>query len=446
MMCLQQPIRCLLLGIALVCIAAPARALDPNRLPSQYVRRQWIVGSTFPGGAVNAIAQTADGYLWIGTDKGLVRFDGFTFSPVSLTPVASASGIPILQLLTDLKGQLWIRPEGADVVHQKNGRFERVEYGEQAITSQITAMAKVSHKGILVSDIAKGTFLFRGDEVERLAKPAVLSGSASPPIISIAQGDDGGLWIGTLGVGLFHFANGRATRVDAGLPDRKINCLLVISKDELWVGTDTGLFRWDGKEFHRINLPPALGRVQVLSILRDRDSNIWAGTTRGLLRINSDGVSFSPEDGFAAMVVLMPYLRIAKAISGSEVPRDLAAFATVRFLPIRLPSILDSSTMDLFTLTARVALGSLQRKVGCMRLRTEAFNQFQPGSRQVTWFILSAVMGVICGWGASTVDSRICSCAAGQSPVRPLPKPMGSLKITFIPFIAVTMVLCGRER
>ena len=84
--------------------------------------------------------------------------------------------------------------------------------------------------------------------------------------------------------------------MDAGLPDRKINCLLVISKDELWVGTDTGLFRWDGKEFHRINLPPALGRVQVLSILRDRDSNIWAGTTRGLLRINSDGVSFSPED------------------------------------------------------------------------------------------------------------------------------------------------------
>ncbi|MGC2251698.1 MAG: two-component regulator propeller domain-containing protein [Acidobacteriaceae bacterium] len=295
-MCLRQPNRCLLVGIALVCIALPARALDPNRLPSQYVRQQWIVGSAFPGGAVNAIAQTADGYLWIGTDKGLVRFDGFTFSPVSFTPVASASDIPILQLLTDPNGQLWIRPEGADVVRQRNGRFERVEYGAQAITSQITAMAKDSNKGILVSDIAKGTFLFQGDAVEMLAKPAVLSGSASPPIISIAQGDDGGLWLGTLGVGLFHFANGRATRVDAGLPDRKINCLLVISNDELWVGTDTGLFRWDGKEFHRINLPPALGSVQVLSILRDRDSNIWAGTTRGLLRINSDGVSFSAED------------------------------------------------------------------------------------------------------------------------------------------------------
>jgi ligand-binding sensor domain-containing protein len=279
-----------------VCIAASAHALDPNRLPAQYVREHWIVGSTFPGGTVNAIAQTADGFLWIGTDKGLVRFDGFTFTPVSFTPVASASDIPILQLLTDPEGKLWIRPEGADVVHQINGRFESVEYGAQVQTSQITAMSKDSNGRIMVSDIARGTFRFQGGEVEQLAQPAVLSGSASPPIISMAQGPDGGLWLGTLGVGLFYFANGRATRVDAGLPDRKINCLLVISKDELWVGTDTGLFRWNGKEFHRIDLPSALGSIQVLSVLRDRDSNIWAGTTRGLLRINSNGVSVLAED------------------------------------------------------------------------------------------------------------------------------------------------------
>ena len=291
-----QPIRCLMLGIAFLCITADVRALDPNRLPSQYVRQQWVVGSTFPGAAINAIAQTADGYLWIGTDKGLLRFDGFTFTSVPFTPVASATDIPVLQLLTDSQGQLWVRPEGADVVHQNDGQFQRIEYGAQETTSQITVMSKDSNQGILVSDIAKGTFRFRGGEVEKVTPHDVLSGSASPPIISMAEGTDGKLWIGTLGVGLFFIANGRATRVDAGLPDRKINCLLLVSKDELWVGTDTGLFRWSGKEFHRIDLPAALGSVQVLSVLRDRDSNIWAGTTRGLLRINSNGVSFSAED------------------------------------------------------------------------------------------------------------------------------------------------------
>ncbi len=94
-------VRWVILCIALACISVNARALDPDRVPSQYVRQQWVVGSTFPGGAINAIAQTADGYLWIGTDKGLVRFDGFTFTLVSLRPSASPSNTPILQLLTD---------------------------------------------------------------------------------------------------------------------------------------------------------------------------------------------------------------------------------------------------------------------------------------------------------------------------------------------------------
>jgi signal transduction histidine kinase/ligand-binding sensor domain-containing protein len=279
-----------------VCLTTHARGLDPNRQLSQYVRQQWLAGSGFPGGAINAIAQTADGYLWIGTDKGLLRFDGFTFSLVSVPPFASASDTPILQLLTDADGQLWVRPEGADVVRQNNGQFESVRYGAVAQTSQITAMAKDSQGRIVVSDIARGTFRFDGGRVEQLAEPAVLPGAASPPVISMAQGADGGLWLGTLGVGLYLFAGGRSTRVDAGLPDQKMDCLLLVSKDELWVGTDTGLFRGNGKEFHRIDLPAALGSVQVLSILRDRDANIWASTTRGLLRINRNGIVFSTED------------------------------------------------------------------------------------------------------------------------------------------------------
>jgi signal transduction histidine kinase/ligand-binding sensor domain-containing protein len=293
--CSQQPIRCLILGTALVCLYAHARALDPNRLLSQYGRQQWSVGSTFPGGAVNAIAQTADGYLWIGTDKGLWRFDGFTFSSVSFTPVPSASNIPILQLLTDANGQLWIRPQGADVVRQENGQFESVRYGAQAMTSQITALARDSNGRMLVSDIANGTFRFQGGKVEKLATPAVLPG-AMPPIISMAEGTDGKVWMGTLGAGLFFLADGRATNVNAGLPDRKINCLLPISNDELWVGTDASLFRWNGKDFRRTGLPSTLGSVQILSMLRDRDSNIWVGTARGLLRINANGTSFSAED------------------------------------------------------------------------------------------------------------------------------------------------------
>jgi PAS domain S-box-containing protein len=273
-----------LVGIVLAGLVTDARALDPNRLPSQYVRGQWTTETGFPGGAVNGISQTPDGYLWIGTDRGLLRFDGFDFRPVSFTPIAAASNVPILQLLTDAGGRLWIRPQGAYLVRQEDHSFESVRYGLFAIT----ALSKDNHGGALVSDIEQGAFRFTGDDVQKL-------GPSSPPVISMAETADGKVWLGTLGDGLFFLSGGRATNVNAGLPDRKINSLLPIG-EELWVGTDTGLYHGNGNGFRRLELPSFLGDVHVLSILRDHDSNMWLGTTRGLLRINGKGISFSEEN------------------------------------------------------------------------------------------------------------------------------------------------------
>ncbi len=283
MICWLKQTRWTLLGIVLAGLVTDARALDPNRLPSQYVREQWTTETRFPGGVVNGIAQTTDGYLWIGTDRGLIRFDGFNFRPVSLTSNAIASNVSILQLLTDAGGKLWIRL-GADLVRQKDGKFEGVRYGHGAIT----ALSKDNHDGVLVSDIEQGTFRYAADSVQKL-------GPSSPPVISMAETADGKVWLGTLGDGLFFLAGGRATNVNTGLPDRKINSLLPIG-EELWVGTDTGLYHGNGNGFRRLELPSFLGNVQVLGILRDHDSNMWLGTTRGLLRINGTGISFSEEN------------------------------------------------------------------------------------------------------------------------------------------------------
>ncbi len=283
-MCCLKHTRWAFVGLVLLGLATDARALDPNRLPSQYVGDQWTTANGFPGGVVNGIAQTADGYLWIGTDRGLIRFDGVNFRPVSLNSITTASNLAILQLLTDARGTLWIRPEGAYLVSHKDGRFESVRHGFHAVT----AVSTDSHDGVLVSDIERGTFRVRSDDVEKLAP-------VSSPVIALAETAEGTIWMGTLGDGLLLLTGGRATQVNAGLPDRKINCLLAVGRDELWVGTDTGLYRGKGNGFRRVELPPFLGSVQALSILRDRDSNIWVGTARGLLRINATGISFLEE-------------------------------------------------------------------------------------------------------------------------------------------------------
>src|SRR6202007_3316468 len=96
-------------------------------------------------------------------------------------------------------GKLWVRPQGADLVRQRDGKFESVIYGPDAIT----ALSKDEHDGVLVSDVRQGTFRFTAEGVQKL-------GPSSPPVISMAETADGKVWLGTLGDGLLLLTGGRA--------------------------------------------------------------------------------------------------------------------------------------------------------------------------------------------------------------------------------------------
>ncbi len=279
----------------MACLLCEAHALDPHRQFSQYVREKWSAANGLPGGAVHAIAQSPDGYLWIGTDKGLVRFDGFTFLPVQ-PKSPQLQNDPILGLTTDAEGDLWVRMQTAGVLRYNRGKFENLASGPNTTLTQVTAIARENTAGMLFSDLVSGTLRLRKGKLDLVAPATILPGA--PPTMSIAETAAGGkIWLGTLGAGLFYLENGRATRVTQGLTETKINCLLPVGDNELWVGTDHGLFRWSGTGFQRAGLGPLLPDQPVLSILQDHDSNIWVGTARGLLRINASGTSFAEEEG-----------------------------------------------------------------------------------------------------------------------------------------------------
>ena len=278
----------------MACLLSAAHALDPHRKISQYVREKWSAANGLPGGAVHAIAQSPDGYLWIGTDKGLVRFDGFSFLPVppkSLLP----QNDPILGLITDAEGDLWVRMQSAGILRYNRGKFENLASGPNTTVTQVTAIARENAAGMLLSDLMSGTLRLRRGKLDLVAPASILPGAA--PALSIAETAGGKIWLGTLGAGLFYLENGRATRVTQGLTETKINCLLPVGDQELWVGTDHGLFRWSSTGFRSAELGPSLRDQPVLTILRDRDSNIWVGTARGLLRIKASGTSFAVEEG-----------------------------------------------------------------------------------------------------------------------------------------------------
>ncbi len=109
-----------------MCLGEAAFSLDPSRRVSQYVHDHWGEERGFVGGAIYAIAQSADGYLWIGTDRGLVRFDGSSFTLIQ-RPISDEPSIgPVRGLISDTDGNLWIFLEGARILLYHDGKFEDI--------------------------------------------------------------------------------------------------------------------------------------------------------------------------------------------------------------------------------------------------------------------------------------------------------------------------------
>ena len=116
-------LRCAIAALAVVCFAVPASALDPARIVSQYLHDSWRTERGLPDGSVTAFAQTSDGYLWIGTDQGLARFDGLNFQQFERAQPDSIPIGPVRALLVDANDSLWILLQNTLVFRYQNGIF-----------------------------------------------------------------------------------------------------------------------------------------------------------------------------------------------------------------------------------------------------------------------------------------------------------------------------------
>jgi ligand-binding sensor domain-containing protein/signal transduction histidine kinase len=292
-------------------------AIDPNRMIAQYIHDYWGSEKGFSGGSVSAFAQTTDGYLWIGTNKGLFQFNGLSFRAF---PQATPTAFPIgaVQGLTaDPQGNLWILLQNTKILRYHDGKFylgnEEAEFG-------ITSVGNRRDGSTLFSSLALGTLTYSNGKFEALSPlPELTTSSASAnsenrdilssrlswatgvtphrfaepnsPVTAIAETADGRVWLGTRDKGLFYLSAGRVVAAPGGPRDTKINCLLALDDRELLIGTDKGILRWNGTAMSSQGVPAALRHAQTLSIARDRDSNIWVGTAGVLTRISPDGVT-----------------------------------------------------------------------------------------------------------------------------------------------------------
>jgi len=279
--------RWLLAALMPACLVVTSQALDPNKALSQYIHDQWGAGQGFPGGAVYTIAQTPDGYLWIGAEKGLVRFDGLNFRLFNHANTPAFPAGPVLGLTADPEGNLWIRLQSPGLLLYRDGTFRNALPDAVQQESGVTAMCSGRNGEVLMTR-PSGTLRYSGGKLVAFSFPAE---RPNPLVISIAETTDGKVWMGTRDAGLFSLSEGLFSHADLRVPDRKINCLLPVGNRELWIGTDNGVVRWNGTELNGAGLSRLLERTQALAMTRDREANVWIGTANGLLRINAGGIS-----------------------------------------------------------------------------------------------------------------------------------------------------------
>lgn len=285
------PLKCLVAVLSLGCVVNVAGAKEPTKGISTYVRERFGSDKGFPSASIYAIAQSSDGYLWIGTAKGLVRFDGWDFKLFQRVDAMSSPMGPVLALIADADNNLWVRLEGQGLLRYHDGKFEDVSLAFAQSATRVSSMCRGKDGEILFAGFANGIFRYQDGKFLEIA-PRVMPGFLA---VSIAETPDGMFLLGGRDGGLYEES---ATQPVAGLPelrDSKINSLLPIDAQRFWIGTDRGLLEWDGKEVVKSSIP-ALKNVQVLAITKDRRSNTWIGTDDALVRIDASGATYFGEN------------------------------------------------------------------------------------------------------------------------------------------------------
>jgi signal transduction histidine kinase/ligand-binding sensor domain-containing protein len=329
--------------LSLVVATRPATALDPKTRLTQYRHTAWRVQEGAFESAPNAIAQTPDGYIWIGTDSGLVRFDGVRFRPWT-SPDNRLVGTAIVALLSGSDGTLWIgTPTG--LLSWKDGRLrEHVSGRIGAILEDHkrriwAARSRAERSGGLCQVVGDHPGCIGGDDRMRLPAAGALSedvegnlwigapnqlmrwhegsfeaylreleGSTLSSVYSLAAAVDGSVWaaIPREGFGVFRMVNGLPGKaVFPGIDAAHITSLFIDRDRSLWMGTlSYGVYKVYGERVDHFRSEHGLSSNAVNSFFEDREGNVWLATSKGLDCFrDSPVVTFSTSEGLAAGVV-----------------------------------------------------------------------------------------------------------------------------------------------
>ncbi len=282
-------------ALAVSLLSSPVFALNPSLDISQYAHTAWTSRNGFLSGEAYAITQAADGYLWVGTQSGVVRFDGARTLPLSLRTGQQLPSSAAGALLAARDGTLWIGTLDG-LVSWKNGQL--TQYPALARRTVVTLLQDRN------GTVWAGSF---GGPTGKLCAIRGTSttcygddGKLGAAVVSLYQDSGGSLWVGAA-TGLWRWNPGPPVRYLAtSIPGRQTLTRGDHASD-LILAADS-VRQIIGEKVLEYPLGGVPSPLTATSILRDRDGGLWVGTTaHGLVHSYGGKTSlFTHDDGLSS--------------------------------------------------------------------------------------------------------------------------------------------------
>jgi ligand-binding sensor domain-containing protein/signal transduction histidine kinase len=267
--------RCSLFLLWAVAATALHAAAPPHWL-DQYGRKVWHTENGLPQNTVRAILQTRDGYLWIGTEEGLARFNGSDFVLFNSTNTPQLHSNLIQSLRQSSNGDLWISTTNGLLVY-RNRSFLRLD-PQAGLPSSVVYFVHQDPRGRLWVSTAAGLCLLRENHCQPVAGALVVQSEDR-----LADAPDGSLWLAS-GSQLVHLDATSLTRIQTieSPAGAEITAVATDPGGSLLLGTTEGLKSYRAGVLSPISIPGEPRPLEIKAILRARDGTLWIGTSRGL--------------------------------------------------------------------------------------------------------------------------------------------------------------------
>jgi len=260
------------------------RTLAATVPETSFLEQSWLAPDGLPQSTVRAIAQTEDGYLWVGTAGGLARFDGVSFTSFGLAE--GLKSLAIQALASDGLGGLWIGTAGGGLSRWQSGKITTLTDAEGLAHNYVMDLASAEPGGVWIGT-KRGLQHLGSLGLTQVGWKEGLG----EEVVSMAADHQQGVWVAVEPTGLFHVRGDHCERVE-GPPNRRFHghALLVDSEGDLWMSIGGGkVLRRHHQGWTEYDEQHGLPHSFVYCLAQGAPGEIWAGTQEAGLVVFRDG-------------------------------------------------------------------------------------------------------------------------------------------------------------